>query len=347
MTKGTDFIVWVGPGRHNAPVSGTDDGVRIVQRTLGGPDVLTAERAPVPPAGSGEIVVRTLAAAVNYSDLQIRRGDWPIRRPDPWPYQPGLEVVGEVVAVGPGAVRFAPGDVVVSMMQGMGGVRAERPGGYAEFVALPADAAAPVPSAVDPVVAATVGLAGVTAQAGLERLGPLGGSTVLVTGASGGVGSMAVRIAAALGARVLAVVSRPERAGDLADAGAEIVPAGELDRFRGGCDAVLDAVAGPLFPAVVGALRPGGRYCLVGAAAGGNVIWDAFALLDGITLTGWSSESLDGDGLRAVWRPLMTLVADGRLPVPPPTVVPLAEAARAHRLLEDRVVSGRVLLTTR
>jgi NADPH2:quinone reductase len=340
-------MVSVERGRHNAPVSGADDGLRIAQRALGGPDVLTAERVPVPAPGPGEIVVRTLAAAVNYSDLQIRRGDWPIRRPDPWPYVPGLEVVGEVATVGTGGARFAPGDVVVSMMQGMGGVRAERSGGYAEFVALPADAAAPVPPAVDPLVAATVGLAGVTAQAGLERLGPLAGVTVLVTGASGGVGSMAVRIAAAHGARVLAVVSRPGRSGDLPDVGAEIVPAGELDRFRGGCDAVLDAVAGPLFPAAVAALRPGGRYCLVGAAAGGAVTWDAFALLDGITLTGWSSESLDGDGLRAAWQPLMTLVADGRLTVPAPTLVPLAEAARAHRLLEDRAVSGRVLLTTR
>jgi NADPH2:quinone reductase len=340
-------MVSVEDGRHNAPVSGTDGALRIVQRGHGGPGVLTAEGGPVPAPGAGEIVVRTLAAAVNYSDLMIRRGDWPIRRPDPWPYQPGLEVVGEVAAVGRGGARFAPGDVVVSMMQGMGGVRAERPGGYAEFVALPADAAASVPRAVDPLVAAAVGLAGVTAQAGLDRLGPLDGATVVVTGAGGGVGSLAVRIAVARGARVRAVVSAPGRAGNLADAGAEVVPAADLDRLRGSCDAVLDAVAGPLFAAAVGALRPGGRYSLVGAAAGGTVTWDVFALLDGLTLTGWSSESLDGDALRALWQPLMTLVAEGRLAVPAPTLVPLAEAAHAHRLLEARAVTGRVLLTTR
>jgi hypothetical protein len=113
-------MVSVERARHNAPVSGTDDGLRIVQRALGGPDVLSAERAPRPVPGPGEIVVRTLAAAVNYSDLQIRRGDWPIRRPDPWPYVPGLEVVGEVTAIGIGLHRHRDNSAAFLMLDGEG-----------------------------------------------------------------------------------------------------------------------------------------------------------------------------------------------------------------------------------
>ncbi len=231
-----------------------------MQREYGPPAVLVPERMPLRPPGRGEIRLSTIAAAVNYSDLQIRAGRWPIRRTDPFPYVPGLEVVGEVVEVGPAADDWQPGDVAVSMMQGMGGVRSERPGGYAEIVTIPAATAARVPVEVDPLIAATIGLAGVTAYAGLQQLGTLSGATIVVTGATGGVGSIAVRIAAALGAR---------------------------------------PVAGPLFAQCAAALRAGGRYCLVGAAAGGTVTWDAFGLLNGIVLTGWSSETLDGPQLRA------------------------------------------------
>ncbi|WP_095987538.1 zinc-binding dehydrogenase [Cystobacter fuscus] len=105
-------------------------------------------------------------------------------------------------------------------------------------------------------------------------------------------------------------------------------------------DAVLDGVAGPLFPTLISALRPTGRYCLVGAAAGGAVSFDAWSLLDGRVLTGYSTETLDGNVLRAATRELLAL----RLPPPPTTVLPLAEAARAHELLERREVRGRVVL---
>jgi NADPH2:quinone reductase len=325
----------------------TSETLAVVQRDYGPPGVLAAERVPLPPLAPGEIRVATIAAAVNYSDLQIRAGRWPIRRDDPFPYVPGLEVVGEVAEVGPGADEWRPGDVAVSMMQGMGGVRSERPGGYAEVVTMPAAVAARVPADVDPLVAATVGLAGVTAYAGLRQLGALPGATVVVTGATGAVGSMAVRIAVALGARSVAVVSRPGAGADLRDAGAaRVVTGAELGELQGSADGVLDSVAGPLFAPLVEALRPGGRYSLIGAAAGGTVTWDAWALLEGIVLTGWSSESLDGAQLRALWGPLMKLVTGG-LPVPAPTVLPLAEAARAHELLESRAVIGRLLLTRR
>lgn len=309
--------------------------------------MLSAEWVPSPPLTPGEIRVRTIASAVNFSDLQVRAGRWPIRRPDPFPYVPGLEVVAEVVEIGTDVADWRMGDVVMTAMQGMGGVRAERPGGYADHVTMPAEVAARVPSDVDPLTAATMGLAGVTAYAGLQRLSPLDGRTVVVTGATGGVGSLAVRIAAALGGQPIAVVSRPGSGDELLGQGAtRVVAAPDLARElpAGSVDAVLDTVAGPLFAPVLAALRPGGHYCLVGAAAGGMVTWDAFDVLSGIVLTGWSSEDLGGDGLRTVWQKVTQLLGDGRLEPPPPTVLPLAEAARAHEQLESRRVRGRVLL---
>lgn len=82
-----------------------------------------------------------LAAAVNHTDLEIRSGNWPVRRPDPFPYVPGVEAVGVIEELGDEVQEWTLGQNVITMMQGLGGVRAERPGGYAEFVTIDADAA--------------------------------------------------------------------------------------------------------------------------------------------------------------------------------------------------------------
>jgi NADPH2:quinone reductase len=103
---------------------------------------------------------------------------------------------------------------------------------------------------------------------------------------------------------------------------------------------VLDVVAGQRFAELVVSLRHGGRYCIVGAMAGGDVCFDAWSLLNGVTLTGYSTEDIDGDGLRAATDALLK----ARLPGINYTVLPLAQAARAHALLESREVKGRVVL---
>ena len=294
----------------------------IVMRRTGPPEVLGVEEVALAPLVRGEVRLRSLASTVNHSDLQIRAGNWPISREPRFPYVPGLEVVGEVVEVADDVSEFAVGDRAWTTMQGLGGVRAERDGGYAESVTVTADALAPLPADLDAVEFAAIGLAGVTALEAMRRLGPLGGKTLLVSGATGGVGAIAVEIGRALGADVVAL----ER--------------GSPTPQPGSADAVLDGVAGPLFPTLVSALRPAGRYCIVGAAAGGEVAFDAWSLLDGRVLTGYSTETLDGNALRSATRELLGL----RLPPPPTTVLPLAEAARAHTLLERRAVRGRVVL---
>lgn len=294
----------------------------MVMRRCGPPGVLALEEVELASLGAGDVRLRALASAVNHSDLEIRAGNWPIRREPRFPYVPGLEVVGDVVEVASGVEGVKIGDRVWTMMQGLGGVRAERDGGYAEHVTVSASVVAPLPAGTDPVAFAAVGLAGVTAYEGLRALKVKAGETVLVTGPAGGVGSAAVALARASGANVL-------------ELGRDAPPPPPKS-----VDAVLDVVAGPIFEALIASLRRGGRYCIVGAIGGGDVRFDAWALLDALTLTGYSTEDLDGDGLRAATLALLGLV----LPPVPHVVMPLADAARAHELLERRELKGRVVL---
>jgi len=291
-------------------------------RRTGPPEVLAVEELEQAPLVAGEVRLRALASAINHSDLQIRAGNWPIRRKPQFPYVPGLEVVGEVVEVAREVTEFAVGDRAWTTMQGLGGVRAERNGGYADEVTVAAGVLAPLPAEVDAVRFAAIGLAGVTALESMRRLGPLAGKTLVVSGSTGGVGAVAVEIGRALGAEVVALTR------------------GSPPPPPASADAVLDGVAGPLFPSLIAALRPGGRYCMFGAAAGGDVSFDAWGLIEGRVLAGYSTEDLDGAALRTATRELLAL----RLPPPPTTVLPLAEAAKAHALLEQRSVPGRIVL---
>lgn len=320
----------------------------VVMRGYGPPRVLACARVPLPPLGPDEVRIRAIASAVNHTDLRIRAGEWPVRKPDPFPYVPGVEVVGEVEAAGAAVRGVRPGERVITMMQGLGGVRAGRPGGYAEYVTVAAAAVAPVPTGVDPLDMAAVGLVGVTAHEGLRRIGPLAGRRVLVTGAAGGVGSAAVAVARARGALVTGLVSRPEQADYVRARGADrviVAPKDGPPRLNpASVDGVLDAVGGGLFGPCVEALRSGGTLSLVGAVAGGDVRFDAWGLIRPVTLTGYSSEDLDGPALRGAVAALAGWLMDGSLKPPARTVVPLAEASRAHALLEAGGVTGRVLL---
>jgi NADPH:quinone reductase len=325
------------------------DGKAIVMRRYGPPGVLQLETVVSPAPLADEIRVRSLASAVNHSDLEIRTGNWPILRARPFPYVPGLEVVGEVEEIGSGVADFRVGDRVISMMQGLGGVRAKRDGGYAECVTLAAAAAAPLPRDLDPGDMAALGLASVTAFEGLRRLGPLAGRRVAVTGASGGVGSAAIGLACAHGAEVLAIVSRPERGDYVRGLGAgDVMLSSEVAKGALGeasVDAVLDAVAGDLFNPFLAALRPGGALSLVGALGGSRLAFDAYHLTN-VTLTGYSSENLDGATLRNAVAMIGDLLRSGRLKPPLRTVFSLRDAASAHARLEQRGLEGRVLLVS-
>jgi NADPH:quinone reductase len=145
-------------------------GTAIVMRQYGGPGVLRLETVALASLQPDEIRIRSIASPVNHSDLEIRAGNWPILKPDPFPYTPGLEVVGDVVEVGTNVSDIRVGERVITMMQGLGGVRPQRPGGYADLVVARASSVAAFAADVDPLDMAALGLASVTAFEALRRL---------------------------------------------------------------------------------------------------------------------------------------------------------------------------------
>ncbi|TWS98505.1 zinc-binding dehydrogenase [Reyranella sp. CPCC 100927] len=328
-------------------MSDQGQGDAIVMRRYGPPAVLQLERVTLPALADGDIRVRSLASAVNHSDLEIRVGTWRIRGDDPFPYVPGLEVVGEVVATGAAVSDFRIGDRIITMMQGFGGVRAERPGGYATFATMPAATAAPVSADLDVHAVAALGLASVTAFEGLRKLGSLDGRRIAVTGAAGGVGSAAIGIARAQGADVVAIVSRTSQADYVSGLGA--VDAVDADAVAAGAlgeaslDGILDTVAGAGFGAYVAALRSGATLCLVGSVGGHHVAFDTDYLYD-VTLTGYSTESLDSAALRRAMASITDYLRRGVLVPPAYTLFALRDAAAAHEALERHGVQGRILL---
>ena len=316
--------------------------------SYGAPEVLVYAPADRAEPGQRDVRVRTLFAAVNHTDLHIRSGDWPIRKPTPFPYIPGVEAVGIVDAIGSDVDGWRTGQSVITMMQGLGGVRAERAGGYADFAIVDSSALASVPEDVPAADIAALGLAGVTAFEGLQRLGPLAGRRIVVTGAAGGVGSAATAIANAQGASVAALVTNARDADYARELGAEeaiviakgTAPALEPGAFHG----VLDTVGGPLFGPCVDALKDSGVLCLVGAVAGGDVAFDAWQLIRPVVLTGYSTETLDGVALQNAITALAEMIRRKAIRIPDYRIMPLQEAANAHALLEQRRARGRILL---
>jgi NADPH2:quinone reductase len=315
----------------------------------GGPDELVWREVRRPPPAADEVRIRTLFAAVNRADIEIRRGEWPIVRPDPFPYTPGLEVVGVVDAAGDEVRGIAPGDRVITMMQRLGGIWGERPGGYGDYVLVNAGAVATFPADVDAEQLAALGLAAVTAAEGLARLALEAGARVVVHGASGGVGSAAVALASARGAEVIAVLPRAGKEEYVRGLGAtqvvDLASGSPVEQLGArSVDAVLETTGARTFAQSVALLRRGGRLCLVGALTGPDLTLSAWDLLQDLELTGWSSENLTGDALRANVAGIVELVRAGRLRAPAIERFAMADAAEAHRRIEAGELKGRALL---
>src|SRR5947209_6762166 len=186
--------------------------------TTGGPEVIRYGDLPRPEPGQGEILVRVGAAALNPIDLYIRAGT--VAMPLPRPFIPGTDLAGTVEASGPGAVRYRPGDRVWGSNQGLLG----RQGSSAEYACVHEDWLYPTPPEVSDVEAAAVALVGITAHLDLFRYARLQpGETVFVNGGTGGVGSMVVQMARAVGARVITTVGSTEKAALCRSWGADCV----------------------------------------------------------------------------------------------------------------------------
>jgi NADPH:quinone reductase len=294
---------------------------------VGGPEVLHLVERPDPEPGRGEAVVRIHAANVNPTDLGARTGRGPRAMPDP-PYVLGWDFAGEVAAMGAGVQSLRPGDPVVGMIHwyDAGGAL----GAYAEQVAVPAEWLVPLPYGLDDTTAATIPLNALTADQGLALLDLPPDASLLVTGASGAVGSFAVQLAKQAGLRVLGQASSGDEAW-VAGLGADEVVARDADLASvGPVDGLFDAV--PIGETAYAALRDGGAAVSTRAVPapdpGRHIRQEVFLI--------------EPDASR-----LAELVADaaaGRLRTRVDRTLPLSDAAEAHRLNEAGGLRGKVVL---
>ena len=293
---------------------------------------LSVEDHPDPEPGHGQVLVRVRAAGLNGADMLQRRGRYPAPPGDP-PDIPGLELAGEVIAAGPGAARFEEGDRVMSIVGG---------GGQAELAVVHERQLMPVPDALDwpaaggfPEVFTTAHDALFT-QAGLEA-----GDRLLVHGAAGGVGTAAVQLARAAGARVTATVRDEDKRSSVEGLGADgvIGPDGFAD--HGPFDVILELVGAPNLADNVKALETGGRIVVIGIGAGAKAELNLAVLMakrGRIMASTLRARPLEEKAAtaRAVERHVLPLVARGDVTVPVAETFALGDVVAAY----DRFAAG-------
>jgi NADPH:quinone reductase len=293
---------------------------------------LVVANRPDPEPGPGELLVRVAAAGINGADLAQVRGAYPAPPGSPADI-PGLELAGEVVAVGPGVRRFAKGDRVMAVVGG---------GGQAELAVVHERVAVPVPDGLGWPEAGGFPEVVTTAHDALFSQCGLGlGDRLLVSGAAGGVGTAAVQLGAAAGARVVASVRNPDYHRAVAELGAAVVadPGQAFD--HGPFDVILELVGALNFPANLDALDVGGRLMVIGVGAGASVEFDLRKLMARrarVLGSNLRSRPLEqkADAARRVEHQVLPLLADGRLRVPLAATFPLERAQEAY----DRFTAG-------
>ncbi|RTQ48941.1 NAD(P)-dependent alcohol dehydrogenase [Hymenobacter gummosus] len=309
----------------------------IYYTEYGSADVLRYGEQPTPEPKAGELLVRVHASSVNPVDWKIRRGELRLVSGFCFPQIPGRDVAGVVARVGAGVSGFGPGDRVFGMVDALGGAGAE-------YAVLPAKVAAALPEGLSFAQAAAVPLAGLTALQALRDRGELAtGERVLVNGAAGGVGTLAVQLARLLGAGHVTAVCSARNAALVRSLGPdEIIDYQQHDftQDAGRYDLIFDAVARSSYLQSKAALRPGGRYVT-------TVIDPKDALL-GLPLSVFSDKKLSMVLARdrgADTRQLARWLAAGQLRPVIDTTFPLADAAQAHRYSEQGHAAGKIVLT--
>jgi NADPH2:quinone reductase len=323
--------------------------MRVIEIAGGaGPaEALTLAERPDPVPGPGQIRIRVHAAGVNRPDLLQRNGLYP-----PPPGAPdilGLEVAGEVAQLGDGVTRWAVGDRVCALLGG---------GGYAEQVVVDARHALRVPADVDFVRAAALPETVCTVFANVFEAGALkAGETLLVHGATSGIGVTAIRMAKAAGARVIATSRGAAKTQAALDLGADLsldATAGDMTaaiRDFGGVDVVLDMLGADYAELNQAVLRPFGRWVVIATLTGAVAQIDLLKLMmKRIVLTGSTLRARPADEkarlIAAVEATVWPWLASGALRLPVEATFPLAQAADAHRRLEGGDHVGKIVLTT-
>jgi putative PIG3 family NAD(P)H quinone oxidoreductase len=311
----------------------------------GGPDVLQPVDLPVPVPGHGQIVIRVAYAGVNRPDVLQRMGSY-APPPSASPL-PGLEASGHVVALGPGVERWAIGDAVCALLPG---------GGYAEYVATPAAHALPVPDGLSLREAACLPETCFTVWSNVVLRGRLrAGDRFLVHGGSSGIGTTAIQIANALGARVFATAGSDEKCASCVGLGAERAINYHSEDFvqvlrsEGGADLILDMVGGPYLPRNVRALADDGRLVQIAFLQGAKVELNfAEVMMRRLTITG-STLRPQSDLAKARYaaeleQHVWPLIAAGKLRPVMDSEYALADAAKAHWRMESSGHIGKIVL---
>ena len=297
---------------------------------------------PRPSPKPGEILIKVTAAGVNRPDIVQRLGLYP--PPPGAPETLGLEVAGEVVeAAGPWKV----GDRVTALLGG---------GGYAEWAVVDARHALPVPEGLDLIQAAALPETVFTVWANVFEHGALeAGETLMVHGATSGIGVAAIQMARAAGARVIATARGADKAAKALELGADLAvdataqDFGEAAKAFGGVDVVLDMVGGPYFEQNLAALNTGGRIVYIASQGGMTIEVPVFRLMaKRAVITGSTLRPRDADEkariAAAIEATVWPWVAAGEVRAVVDAAFPLAEAARAHALLESGGHVGKVVL---
>jgi NADPH2:quinone reductase len=321
----------------------------VAIREPGGPEVLTVVERPVPRPGPGEVLIRVAAAGVNRPDVFQRRGGYP--PPAGASDLPGLEIAGEIAALGPGFSGHAIGDAVTALVSG---------GGYAGFALAPAGSALPVPAGLSMVEAAALPETVFTVWHNVFERGRLEpGETLLVHGGSSGIGTTAIQLGVARGARVLATAGSPEKCAACVRLGAnraidyrrEDFVAATLEATDGkGADVILDMVGGDYVPRNIAAAAVDGRIVQIAFLGGSRVEADFQRLM--VKRLTWTGSTLRArpDEFKArlaaeVRRHVWPLVESGAMRPVIDRAFPLAAAAEAHRRMESSEHVGKIVLT--
>lgn len=315
----------------------------------GGPEVLAIDHGPAPRPGPGEVLIRVAAAGVNRPDVLQREGRYP---PPPGASAVlGLEVAGTIAELGPDVTHWAVGDPVCALLAG---------GGYAEYAIAPAAQCLPVPEGLTLIEAAAVPETFFTVWANVFQRGRLqAGETFLVHGGTSGIGTTAIQLAHAFGARVFATAGSEEKCGACRDLGADVainyrtadfVEAVKADTSGEGVNLILDMVGGPYIQRNLKALAVEGRLVQIAFLQGSKQELDLMPLmLKRLTLTGSTLRSRGVEEKGAIARELQDrvwpLLASGRVKPVIHATFPLDEAAEAHRLMESSRHVGKIVLT--
>jgi NADPH2:quinone reductase len=310
-------------------------------RGAGGPEVMHVAEGDAPEPRAGEVRIRVEAAGVNRPDLSQRAGKYP-PPPGASPIL-GLEVAGTIDAVGDGAAR-AKGERVCALVPG---------GGYAEFCTVPEPHCLPVPQGLSMEQAAGIPETFFTVWANLFQIGKLkAGERILIHGGAGGIGTTAIQLAHAFGARVFATAGGPDKCRFCERLGAEkAIDYREQDFVKeaGEVDLILDMVGGPYTPRNIDCLAPFGRLVQIAVQQGAKATVDLSKIMrKRLIVTGSTMRPRSIEDKAQIARELRDqvwpLLEQGRVKVLVDRVFPLAEAAEAHRYLESGSHTGKVIL---